>query len=87
VAFDVHVGMNYSGADLPTSRSAELQVCAVAKDEKPAPVTPPAIPEGQRWSWCRKEIADWLIELAKAGRWFIAYSIVALFDPKPFSSG
>jgi uncharacterized short protein YbdD (DUF466 family) len=72
VAFDLHVGINYSGAGSPTSRSAQLQVYAVAKDQKPAPVTPPAIPEGQRWNWCRKEIADWLIELAKAGRRFIA---------------
>src|SRR3954465_1091860 len=38
----------------------------------PEPMTPPVVPQGQHWNWCRKEIAEWLIDLAKSGTRFIA---------------
>jgi hypothetical protein len=72
VAFDLHVGVNYSGAGTPTSRSAQLQVYAVAGGRGPGPMTTPAAPEGQRWNWNRREIAEWLIDLAESGTRFIA---------------
>jgi len=72
VAFDLHVGVNYSGAGTPTSRSAQLQVYAVMEGRGPELIKTPAAPEGQRWNRCRKESADWLIDLAKSGRRFIA---------------
>jgi hypothetical protein len=72
VTFDLHVGINYSGAGTPTSRSAPLQVYAVAGGRVPEPVTTPAAPDGQRWNWSRREIAGWLIDLAKSGTRYIA---------------
>ena len=35
-------------------------------------VTSPAAPVGQHWNWSRREIAEWLIALAKSGRRFLA---------------
>src|SRR3954467_9390200 len=72
MAFDLHVGINDSGAGTPTSRSAQLQVYAVAEGGGPGPVTTPAAPEGQRWNWNRREIAEWLIDVAKSGTRSIA---------------
>jgi hypothetical protein len=72
VAFDLHVGINYSGAGTPTSRSAPLQVYAVAGGRGPEPVRTPVAPEGQHWNWTRRETADWLIDLARSDQSFIA---------------
>jgi hypothetical protein len=72
MAFDLHIGINYSGAGTPTSRSAQLQVYAVAGGRGPGPVTTPAAPVGQHWNWNRREIAEWLIDLAKSGTRSIA---------------
>jgi hypothetical protein len=49
-----------------------LQVYAVAGSGGPEPVRTPADPEGQHWNWSRKEIAEWLIDLAESDRKFIA---------------
>jgi hypothetical protein len=72
MAFDLHVGINYSGAGAPTSRLALMQVYAAAEGRGPEPVRTPAAPEGQRWNWSRKEIADWLIGLPQSGQRFVA---------------
>ncbi|CAN5910395.1 hypothetical protein BH23PLA1_BH23PLA1_31040 [soil metagenome] len=70
--FQTHIGIDYSGAEAPISRLAPLQVYAVTEGREPEPVRTPAAPEGQRWNWSRKEIADWLIGLARSGQRFIA---------------
>ena len=72
VAFDYYVGIDYSGAGTATSRMAHLQVYAVAEGRRPEPVRTPAAPQGQHWNWSRKEIAEWLIDLAQSGRQFLA---------------
>ena len=72
MAFNLHVGINYSGAGTPTSRSAQLQVYAAVGGRGPAPITTPAATEGQHWNWTRREIAERLIGLAKTGQRFVA---------------
>jgi hypothetical protein len=72
MAFDRYIGINYSGAETPTSRMARLQVYAVTGGGAPKPVTTPAAPEGQHWNWSRREIAEWLIGLARSKTRFIA---------------
>jgi hypothetical protein len=66
VAFDLYIGIDYSGAGTATSRSSHLQVYAVLESRGPEPVRTPAAPEGQHWNWSRKEIAEWLIDLAES---------------------
>jgi hypothetical protein len=72
VAFDMHIGIDYSGAGAPTSRMAQLQVYAVTEGREPEPLRTPAAPEDQRWNWSRKEIAEWLIGQARSGTRFVA---------------
>ncbi len=66
--FDLHIGIDYSGAKTPTSRLPGLQVYA-ANCGFPERITP-AAPRSRNWT--RKEIAIWLIEQARSGRRFIA---------------
>lgn len=72
MAFDVYIGIDYSGAGTPTSRTARLQVYVAESGQEPKPKRTPKAPEDQHWNWSRKEIADWLIELSKSGTRFIA---------------
>lgn len=69
--FSLHIGIDYSGAQTPTSRLAGLQVYA-ATTGLPERVTTPAAPALRRWNWTRQEIAEWLIEQARSGQRFIA---------------
>ena len=71
MTFDLHLGIDYSGAATAESRSKTLQVFA-ATDGDPQRVI--AMPEeGRRhWNWCRREIAHYLIDLIRAGTTFIA---------------
>jgi hypothetical protein len=70
--FDLHIGIDYSGRETPTSRTPALQVYAVSGEEEPMAIRPRnALPRSNR-NWCRKEIAEWLIEQGKSGRRFIA---------------
>ena len=71
MTFDMYVGIDYSGAAAPESRSKTLQVYA-ATDGLPERVI--AVPkDGKRhWNWCRKGIAQYLIDLISAETTFIA---------------
>lgn len=81
-AFDVYIGIDYSGAETPTSRRKELQVYAAKPGGAPEPVKTPAIatflasgsnnPQSSPRYWTRSEIALWLISLAKQGVHYIA---------------
>ncbi len=70
--FQTHIGIDYSGAGTPTSRTANLQVYAVVGGQGPESVTTPAATGTQHWNWTRQEIAGWLIDLATTGERFIA---------------
>jgi len=70
-AFDLHIGIDYSGAKRPTSRLAGLQVYA-ATTGLPEQIITPAAPESRSWNWTRQEIAEWLMEQARSGQRFIA---------------
>ena len=65
------VGIDYSGAELPTSRLKGLQVYATA-DGPPQRVRTPSAPEGTRWNWSRQEVAQYLIGLAHSDTLFMA---------------
>jgi len=71
MTFDLHIGIDYSGAAAPESRSKTLQVYATIGEEPERVI---AVPEEGRthWNWCRKEIAEHLIDLAKTDATFIA---------------
>ena len=72
MTFDLHIGIDYSGRETPTSRTPGLQVYAASGDEEPRAVRSPKAPHGANWNWCRKEIAEWLIEQARSKATFIA---------------
>ena len=69
--FNLHIGIDYSGAKTPTSRLKALQVYAASSAVDPEPVITPAASEGQARNWTRKEIAQWLIDKANDGDRFI----------------
>jgi hypothetical protein len=69
--FDLHIGIDYSGAETPRSRLPGLQVYAATGSE-PTAVRTPIAADGKRRHWSRQEIADWLVDLVKSGRHFIA---------------
>lgn len=68
--FDLHIGIDYSGAKTPTSRLAALQVFATSGGGEPVKVITPSAPTGRHWNWSRREIAEWLV--AQTDRRFIA---------------
>jgi hypothetical protein len=63
--FQEYIGIDYSGAQTPTSRMNALQVYSATQGQLPERVTTPAAPNGQHWNWRRDEIADWLVEKLK----------------------
>jgi len=70
--FDLHIGIDYSGRETPTSRTTALQVYAAFDTEEPRHILSPASTEKTYKNWCRKEIAEWLIEQAQKNITFIA---------------
>lgn len=68
--FDWHIGIDYSGAETPTSRLAGLQVFTASAGMPPIGVR--AVPERPAWNWTRRGIAEWLTQLAQSGERFIA---------------
>lgn len=66
--FDLHVGIDYSGAETPQSRLSGLQVFATDGRAEPAAVAPPLAPRMKRWS--RAEVAAHLVQLAGSGTRF-----------------
>ena len=63
--FDLHIGIDYSGRETPTSRTAALQVYAAFGDEDPRRIRSPSATSKTFKNWCRQEIAAWLIEQAR----------------------
>ena len=55
--FERFVGIDYSGAETPTSRIKGLQVVVAAPNGEPRPVRP--APPARNWS--RQEVAHWLL--------------------------
>jgi hypothetical protein len=71
--FDLFIGIDYSGAETPTSRLKALQVYAAQPGQTPEKQFSRAISNnGRPCNWTRKEIAAWLIELAKQNVRYIA---------------
>jgi hypothetical protein len=66
------IGIDYSGADIPTARLKGLQVYEAIPGGLPQRVTSPAATKHAPRNWTRQEIAHWLIGLAREGRPFIA---------------
>jgi len=57
--FDHYIGIDYSGAQTPTSSLKGLGVYMADRASPPAEVQPPPSP---RKYWTRREIAEWLVE-------------------------
>ena len=60
--FDLCIGIDYSGAKTPLSRSSALQVYESRFGEEPQPVLSPSSTDKLRRNWCRREIANWLAD-------------------------
>ena len=58
-AFDRYIGIDYSGAQTPTSSLKGLRVYAASSSSPPTEVLPPA---GPRKYWTRRGVAEWLVE-------------------------
>lgn len=81
MTFDLGIGIDYSGAETPTSRLTGLRVYAAKPGSLPESVPTPAIAlaraRGERPGsvpryWTRAEIAHWLIGLARESVCYIA---------------
>ena len=72
MTFDLHIGIDHSGRETPISRTPGLQVYAASGGEEPRAVRSPKAPEGANWNWCRKEIAEWLMDQAHSKARFLA---------------
>src|SRR3972149_9675545 len=70
--FQKFIGIDYSGVTTPLTRTAGLQVYIATNDRLPKRMDPPSTPKGHNRNWCRKEVAEWLIQQAEAGKPFIA---------------
>jgi hypothetical protein len=71
VRYDLLIGIDYSGAEHCGARLKGLQVYAAENTSAPARVTPPPQPPNQSWNWSRKEVAEWIVGLDRAGRRFL----------------
>lgn len=69
---DLHIGIDYSEAKTPTSRLSGIQVYSAGASGEPDIVRFPTSATRKRRNWCRKEVATWLIEVARSGRKYIA---------------
>ncbi len=58
-AFARHIGIDYSGAETPTSSLKGLRVYMAQGDALPEEVPPPPSP---RKYWTRRGVAEWLVE-------------------------
>jgi hypothetical protein len=57
--FNRHIGINYSGAEVPTSSLTGLRIYLAEGDAPPREVPPP--PSAKKY-WTRRDIAEWLVE-------------------------
>lgn len=69
--FQQYMGIDYSGRGTPLTRTASLQVYVATPQRSPQRLNPPGSAGNDR-DWCRREVAEWLIEQAKSGRPFLA---------------
>ena len=69
--FDLHIGIDYSGRETPTSRTSALQVYAAFDTEAPRRILSPSATAKLYKNWCRQEIAAWLITQARKNITFI----------------
>ena len=60
--FERYIGIDYSGAETPTSSLKGLRVYSANHESQPSEVQPPPSP---RKYWTRKGIAEWLVEQIK----------------------
>lgn len=58
-AFDRYIGIDYSGAQTPTSSLPGLRIYVANRDGPPTEVPPPA---GPKKYWTRRGIAEWLVQ-------------------------
>jgi hypothetical protein len=70
--FDLHIGIDYSGRETPTSRTPALQVFASFDGEEPRTIPSPTSSPKLFKNWSRKEIGEWLVETARKKVTFIA---------------
>ena len=70
--FDLCIGIDYSGAKTPLSRSSALQIYESRRGAEPRPVLSPSSTNKLRRNWCRREIANWLADRVRQGIPFIA---------------
>ena len=57
--FERYIGIDYSGAETPTSGLKGLRLYAADRDSAPVEVP---VPPGRRKYWSRQTIAAWLVE-------------------------
>lgn len=62
--FDRYIGIDYSGAEVPTSSLKGLRIYQADSLTHPQEVAPP---KSARWYWTRREIAEWLVANLNAG--------------------
>jgi len=60
--FNRYIGIDYSGAETPTSSLSRLRVYMARRDSAPVEINPPPSP---RRYWTRRGIAEWLVELLR----------------------
>lgn len=68
--FHQYIGIDYSGGGTPLTRTTGLQIFSATAHWLPKHVISRETPRDQ--DWCRKEVADWLIDLARSDKPFIA---------------
>lgn len=69
--FDLHIGIDYSGAQTADARLPGLQVYATHQGTTER-VSSPSASERKSSHWTRREVAQWLMDIAQSGRRFIA---------------
>ena len=60
--FSRYIGIDYSGAQTPTSNLTGLRVTMAEDDGSPVEVLPPHPRQSPRKYWTRKGVAEWLVE-------------------------
>jgi hypothetical protein len=67
--FEACIGIDYSGAATPESRSATIQVyeCRTANTDAPSRIASPAATAKRHRHWNRRELAAWLTERLRRG--------------------
>ena len=81
MSFEKYIGIDYSGTGTPPTRTAGLQVYMATNDRLAKRVNPPFTPKDQDRDWCRKEVAEWLIQQAHSGKPFVAGMDFLVFTP------